>query len=555
MTGTSSSSIIENLSNRKIIVILAIILIIQIISFFIGAFIAPSPSYPEQITATKCIPSNYNELSIPRVHLANGKVVQKNCKISEFSSNQTTVFALQIPLAKEGQQLDYSRWMSYLLVLFYPDIIYDQRLVSSTSNDAEIKGTLLMKVTLAVRNAWQKDWTIYSQKDRLKRSLSCTLHNDQKKNGAKYDCDLTQLFELQSIYYDYYLINIQITGEENKLKYSGILTDLNFVTIHQNGGFTKIWLMLKSGFFFITLATFLWYYQRIRQLNRASDLIEKNLFVIGAAITQFNLPIEYLTLFFDLPFMNFLSDIRQGVLYCSLLCFWLIFTGEHLLDNKQGSQISRYYVQITVVLTASISLFIFDSSERGVQAIDPFFSIWEKIPNLAILFILLASLATVAYLMFLGYHIFCVFNTISSKQSTLPAMSSTRRLFYMGVVYRFKFLLWATIVCAVFTTVAFILSQVISDQSLMLDLEEDHAFPIQWSSAMFTSVLAMWNLYIITLLIFYAPSKKSDVDNTSEEIEFSRLTDNIQDDEDSLRVVDKTDAQLLREFTSKKNID
>ena len=476
-----------------------------------------------------------------------------------FNSNKTTVFALQIPLAKEGYQLDYSRWMSYLLVLFCPDIVYDQRLsgTRTAKDEEEIEGTLVMRVTLAVRNSWEKEWTIYSKKDPLKRTMSCTLHKRQRKSGTKFDCDMTQLFELQSIYYDYYLVNIQIIGEENGRQYSGLLTDLNFVTIHQNGGFTKIWLMLKSVFFVITLATLLWYHQRIKQLNRSPDLIEKNLFIIGLAITQFNLPIEYLTLFFDLPFMNFLSDIRQGVLYCSLLCFWLIFTGEHLLDNKQSSQISRYYVQITVVLTASISLFIFDSSERGVQAIDPFFSVWEVGTSLAILFILLASLATVTYLLFLGYHIFCVFNTISSRQSSLPAMSSTRRLFYQGVIYRFKFLLWATIVCAVFTTVAFILSQVIYDQSLMLDLDEEaHDNPIQWSSAMFTTVLAMWNMYIVTLLIFYAPSKKClNVDNESEEIEFSRLTDHMNEDEDGSRPFDKTDAQLLKEFTSKHNLD
>ena len=92
----------------------------------------------------------------------------------------------------------------------------------------------------------------------------------------------------------------------------------------------------------------------------------------------------------------------------------------------------------------------------------------------------------------------------------------------------------------------------------MLDLEESHDNPIQWSSAMFTTVFAMWNNYIITLLIFYSPSKKCmNVDNTSEEIEFSRLTDNVnyEDDDNSTRLLDKTDAQLLQELTSKQRFD
>ena len=465
------------------------------------------------------------------------------------------VFALQLPFAKEGYQLDYSRWFSYLLVLYFPDYA---NTVQHNEKTTEIKGTLKMNVTLAARNSWQNEWTVYARKNFLRRSLSCSI--GQQEAAFKHDCDVAQLFELQSVYYDYYLINVHVLGHENSDddESAALLKNLNFVTIHQNGGFTKIWLLMKSIFFFITLATLLWYYQRIKQLNRPPNLIEKNLFVIGAAITQFNMPVEYLTLFFDLPFMNFLSDIRQGILYCSLLCFWLVFTGEHLLDNKQTSHLSRYYVQITVVLTASISLFIFDSSERGVQAFDPFFTIWEGVgTNLAILFILLASLATVAYLMFLSYHIFCVFNTISSRQTSLPAMSSTRRLFYQGVIYRFRFLLWATIVCAVFTTVAFILSQVVYDQSTAFDLDESHDTPIQWSSAMFTTVCAMWNCYIITLLVFYAPSKKAlDVDNSSEEIEFTRLTDHMhEEDESSSRMLDKTDVQLLQELTAKQRLD
>lgn len=34
----------------------------------------------------------------------------------------------------------------------------------------------------------------------------------QRKQGINYDCDMIQLFELQSLYYDYYLINIQFVS-------------------------------------------------------------------------------------------------------------------------------------------------------------------------------------------------------------------------------------------------------------------------------------------------------------------------------------------------------
>jgi hypothetical protein len=39
-------------------------------------------------------------------------------------------------------------------------------------------------------------------------------------------------------------------------------------------------------------------------------------------------------------------------------------------------------------------------------------------------------------------------------------MSSTRRLVYQGIIYRFKFLLLATLICAAATVVAYIMGQV-----------------------------------------------------------------------------------------------
>lgn len=47
-------------------------------------------------------------------------------------------------------------------------------------------------------------------------------------------------------------------------------------------------------------------------------------------------PLEYLTLSYDMPFMLLLSDIRQGVFYAVLLSFWLVFAGEHLMVSPKN---------------------------------------------------------------------------------------------------------------------------------------------------------------------------------------------------------------------------
>lgn len=53
-----------------------------------------------------------------------------------------------------------------------------------------------------------------------------------------------------------------------------------------------------------------------------------------------------------------------------------------------------------------------------------------------------------------------VFCNISIKRSSLPTMSIARRLHYEGIIYRFQFLMLATLLCAALTIIGFIMGQV-----------------------------------------------------------------------------------------------
>jgi len=53
--------------------------------------------------------------------------------------------------------------------------------------------------------------------------------------------------------------------------------------------------------------------------------------MVGNKCKMLSVPIEYLTLAFDMPYMQLIGDVRQGVFYASLLSFWLVFAGEHLM--------------------------------------------------------------------------------------------------------------------------------------------------------------------------------------------------------------------------------
>ena len=110
-----------------------------------------------------------------------------------------------------------------------------------------------------------------------------------------------------------------------------------------------------------------------------------------------------------MPWLNLFNDIKQGIFYATLLIFWLIFAGEHQMNEDSGpagdSGISAYWKNLSVVLFGCICLFVFDMCERGVQLQNPFFSIWgtELGTNLALAFIILAGISAGLYFVFLCY--------------------------------------------------------------------------------------------------------------------------------------------------------
>jgi len=225
------------------------------------------------------------------------------------------------------------------------------------------------------------------------------------------------------------------------------------------------------------------------------------------------------------PFMLLLSDIRQGIFYAMLLSFWLIFVGEHLLDDGRKNQLSYYWKHLAAVFFGCACMFIFDMCERGVHLTNPFYSIWSTSlgTNLAYGFVILAAISAILYFCFIFYWICRVLMTVKARRATLISSRPSRRLRFEAIVYRFKFLMLFTIVCAGLTVAAFIMTKIGEDQMHWGDWEESPM--IQYSSAFLTGVYGMWNIYTMLLLFMYAPSHKRYG-------ETCQLTSTIDDDED-----------------------
>ncbi|KAH0948677.1 hypothetical protein HN011_002944 [Eciton burchellii] len=520
-------TIIENLSGRKLSVLVILLIIAQIICFLIGGLIAPTPASSQNILSTPC-----RDMRINGSHPSNNKWFYSRGKgacvpldLDRYSLNSyrqpyQIVYTFQMPVPRNNMQLDYSRWQQNLIGVLQVDVAYHSEI------EIAPRTKLTLDARLAYRNKGDPDnaWKPYAASV-VERILDCSIDNQQEQYN--YNCSVVPLFELGSLYHDYYLLNIRLPTDASKNQGLGHIVDLWLTVINQNGGFTKVWVSLKTVYFPVVLCVLVWYWRRVHMLSRSPALLEYMLLALGSALTFLNLPLEYLTLAYDMPFMLLLGDIRQGVFYATLLSFWLVFAGEHLMiqEGEQSNSIKCYWRHLSAVGIGCLSLFVFDMCERGVQLRNPFYSIWvtDVGTKLALSFIILAGISAGIYLLFLCYMIWKVFMNISAKRAVLPSMSSARRLHYEGVIYRFKFLMIATLLCASLTVIGFILGQVAEGQ-----WKWDDELELEMTSAFFTGVYGMWNIYILALLCLYAPSHKQwpiepSENSLSEEIEFSPL--------------------------------
>lgn len=436
-------------------------------------------------------------------------------------TDKNVVFAFQLPIPRGGIELDYSRWMQNLIGILQIDVTYFKEWELM-----EPRVPVTIEARLGYRNKGDPDdeWKEYATSTEM-RSMDCS---PPERDGYLYNCSLLPLFELGALHHDYYLLNLRFPVIYENNRGLGPVADLWLVVINQNGGFTKVWLSLKTIFFPMVVGVMVWFWRRVQLLARQPTLLESMLLALGVALSTLNLPLEYLTLSFEMPFMLLLGDMKQGIFYSMLLSFWLVFAGEHLMnqDDNERKGLRGYWKQLSCVGVGCLSMFIFDMCERGIQLRNPFYSIWanEIGTQIALSFVIIAGIAAGVYFLFLSYIIYRVFRNISAKRQALPAMASARRHFYEGVIYRFKFLMLATLLCAAMTVIGFILGQVSEGK-----WKWDEDINLEYTSAFFTGVYGMWNVYILALLCLYSPSHKrwpsenAGQDETNEEIEFTPL--------------------------------
>ncbi|XP_071953399.1 protein wntless homolog [Antedon mediterranea] len=553
--------ILENLSTKKLFGFCVILLIVQIICFLVGGLIAPKPTDANSHLTTKCVDpaDNVHKWFIPNGPGECSKVANfEEAARKYFDANQI-VFSLQMP----HRPYNMSRSFQFILTMLRLETQYQL-----TVPDAPEEMTMIVRV--GYRDSEYEDWKELTRVTET-RKLECLLHSNEDEgpvDGDPYDCEPLPFFELSTCHHKQYLINIRLPVEFNKKtneqKYNtklGSINDIWIIEIHQTGGFTLVWLTMKTVMTPIPLVFLIWFWLRISKLNRSPVLMEKFVMVLGISITFLNIPIEWFTFWFNIPYMLLISDIRQGIFYATLLSSWIIFVGEHLMDTVERARLSAYWKQVGTIAFCCFCMFVFDMCERGVQISNPFFTLWttETGKNLAMIFLVMAGICFSAYFLFLCFMVWQIFRNISIKRLALPHMAKARRLHYEGLIFRFKFFMLFTLLCAALTVIFFILSQVYEDHYKM-----GHEKTLQISSAFFTGVYGMWNIYVVAVIFLYAPSHKqvsSDNDDSSEgshvefQLESTATTPGCDDPPSTATAAARTDQSELKNLLTKTAID
>jgi hypothetical protein len=311
-----SGTILENLSGKKLTILVSFLVVCQLVCFLIGGLVgeslffclllrfvyipsnqisgsvfflsAPVPSSVQTILGTICKDKigSHNDTSVwlysrgknPCETIDHSEIMKDSLRMAN-----RLVFVFQMPLPREGRVLDYSRWQQNLIGILQTDIAYDPKVYNKP--DSEI--TLDMRLAYRNKEDPEDQWTYYGS-SLEKRDLSC--HVDNNTDQYLYQCETIPVFEMGSLHHDFYLLNVRIpVDSEQKMNEDiGFVQDLHLAVIYQNGGFTKVWVSLKTIFFPFIVAIMIWFWHRVHLLQRKPVLLEYMLIYLGAALTFLN---------------------------------------------------------------------------------------------------------------------------------------------------------------------------------------------------------------------------------------------------------------------------
>ncbi len=122
------------------------------------------------------------------------------------------IYAFQLPLPRNGQVLRLHRSFQMMTCVLNLNINFNSEdqlnLLFNDENSTKVEQEMQFELKLAYNNDnkdsnFNDNWKLMAKND-LNKKFVCS-----KSNSYSVDCDLVQLFELGSVFHEYYLINLK----------------------------------------------------------------------------------------------------------------------------------------------------------------------------------------------------------------------------------------------------------------------------------------------------------------------------------------------------------
>ena len=188
---------------------------------------------------------------------------------------------------------------------------------NTLGNGNQVDAFANMELKLGYRNRGDKeeDWKEYASTFQS-RQMVCGADREHLNNV--HNCSMIPIFDLGALHHDYYLLNIRIpslylstknvTGKVKKNL--GPNLDIWLLCNNQNGGFTMMYLSFKTIFFFVTFIQMIWFFRSLLKIGRKPQILEVMLLTVASFLTILNLPVEYLTLAYNLSWIQLFEKSR-----------------------------------------------------------------------------------------------------------------------------------------------------------------------------------------------------------------------------------------------------
>jgi len=352
------------------------LIFLLLICFLVGGMIAPSSLHTQTILARKCSHDSRNESQFYFIN-STGQGCNliddwSSPKGNQIETENSSIYFFQMPLPISGVHHPYSRWLNRMIGMLQVDIhYYDDWKIMPSKLQVVIESHLAFRSQTDSEDYWKGFASSVEQ-----RNMECSAPT---KKHYLHTCSLLPIFHLGSIHHDYYLLNLRFPKSGNKNQRLGPITDLFLITISQSEQFAKVWLSLKTVFFPLVIIILARFWRRIQLLAQQPNLIESLLISLGLSLSLHNLPLEYLTLWLDLPFMQLIVDAKQQIFFATLFSFWLVLAGEHFRcdPSRHIQDLATYKRTLYAIGVGCLSVLIFNVCEWSINVDNPFHFVWS----------------------------------------------------------------------------------------------------------------------------------------------------------------------------------